>query len=275
MVRKARRRVKIAGQQLLGRLEALRSGHALHRVERAVLFVGYPRSGHTLVGAALDAHPDVRVAHELDLLRYVRVGASRQALLGLLLRRHRWFARRDRQWTGYDYQIAGQDQDRPPLVIGDKAGGMSTRWLLEEPDLLNRAESQLELPLRVVHHVRNPWDNLATAIRRHRLTIDDALDHFERRVEALPGVFASRPEGTVLTTHHDDLLADPAAVLRTLAAHLRVSPDPDWIAAVSKVVFPNPSRTRDAIPWTKAHRDRLEALLERAEWTRRYLGTGE
>ena len=37
-------------------------------VESFVLFVGYPRSGHSLVGAILDSHPEIIISNEFDLL---------------------------------------------------------------------------------------------------------------------------------------------------------------------------------------------------------------
>jgi len=41
------------------------------------MFVGYPRSGHSVIGSLLNAHPDMVVAHELNALRYVQAGFSR------------------------------------------------------------------------------------------------------------------------------------------------------------------------------------------------------
>ena len=37
-------------------------------VEAFVLFVGHPRSGHTLVAAILDSHPEMIIANEFNLL---------------------------------------------------------------------------------------------------------------------------------------------------------------------------------------------------------------
>ena len=37
-------------------------------VETFVLFIGYPRSRHSLVGAILDAHPEIIIPHEFNLL---------------------------------------------------------------------------------------------------------------------------------------------------------------------------------------------------------------
>ena len=37
-------------------------------VETFVLFIGYPRSCHSLVGAILDAHPEIIIPHEYNIL---------------------------------------------------------------------------------------------------------------------------------------------------------------------------------------------------------------
>ena len=37
-------------------------------VETFVLFIGYPRSSHSLVGAILDAHPEIIIPHEYNLI---------------------------------------------------------------------------------------------------------------------------------------------------------------------------------------------------------------
>ncbi|KAJ7379389.1 hypothetical protein OS493_016626 [Desmophyllum pertusum] len=37
-------------------------------VETFVMFIGYPRSRHSLVGAILDAHPEIIIPHEYDVL---------------------------------------------------------------------------------------------------------------------------------------------------------------------------------------------------------------
>ena len=37
-------------------------------VETFVLFIGYPRSRHSLIGAVLDAHPEIIIPHEYNVL---------------------------------------------------------------------------------------------------------------------------------------------------------------------------------------------------------------
>jgi hypothetical protein len=39
------------------------------RIQTLALFIGYPRSGHTLIGSLLDAHPHIVIANELDIFQ--------------------------------------------------------------------------------------------------------------------------------------------------------------------------------------------------------------
>ena len=34
------------------------------------MFIGYPRSSHSLLGAILDAHPEIIIPHEYNVLKY-------------------------------------------------------------------------------------------------------------------------------------------------------------------------------------------------------------
>ena len=42
---------------------------AYDEVETFVMFIGYPRSSHSLVGAILDAHPEIIIPHEFNVLQ--------------------------------------------------------------------------------------------------------------------------------------------------------------------------------------------------------------
>ena len=44
--------------------------------ERMVMFVGQSRSGHSLVGSLIDAHPEAVVAHEIHALKHLLQGRS-------------------------------------------------------------------------------------------------------------------------------------------------------------------------------------------------------
>src|SRR4051794_14548092 len=152
---------------MLDRFRAFRHRTTFKQVEAYCLFIGYPRSGHSLTGSLLDAHPEVVVAHELDALGLIEAGISRPSLYTAILELDREFTDGGRQWMGYEYTVPNQWQGRYERlrVIGDKKGGDSTERLARRPELLDGLRRTVEVPLRAVHVIRNPFDNITTMAR--------------------------------------------------------------------------------------------------------------
>src|SRR5262245_54048072 len=73
----------------------------LSSVRTFLLFIGHPRSGHSLVGSLLDAHPSMVVSHELDVLKYVAAGYRRDQLMTLVLEHANANAAAGRKSWGY------------------------------------------------------------------------------------------------------------------------------------------------------------------------------
>ncbi|MET0146650.1 MAG: sulfotransferase, partial [Ilumatobacteraceae bacterium] len=147
-----------------------------------VMFVGHPRTGHSLVGALLDAHPNALVAHELDALKYVQAGFDRRRLFALLQRAERTrVASGHVSSTGYRYLVPNQWQGRHERLdlIGDKKGGRSTARLGGDISLLQRIHEVVGVDVYVVQVVRNPYDVIATMHRRApRRSLDDTAELF-------------------------------------------------------------------------------------------------
>ena len=66
------------------------------------LFVGYPRSGHSIVGAMLNAHRDAVISNEADAPVHILAGCSRNGLFARILAVASWFhARGNRNIYSY------------------------------------------------------------------------------------------------------------------------------------------------------------------------------
>jgi hypothetical protein len=240
----------------------------LAKLERFCLFVGQSRSGHSVVGTLLNAHRNAVVAHGLDVLDFVRAGVGREDLLLLLLERDRWLAARDRVIGGYRYDIPGLwlGDHGAIRVIGDKRAGSTSRYLAADPSLLQRLQEELELPLRIIHHVRNPWDNISSIWSRQTMdterTLPETIEHYFDMVEGAVSGLAAAPPGTRwLRTFHEELIADPKAVLAGLCDLLELEVDAAYLTACAAFVHPSPRRTRDQAPWRPAL---IEQVGERA-----------
>jgi hypothetical protein len=243
-----------------------------------VVFVGHPRSGHSLVGALLDAHPDMVVAHEADLLKYVAAGFRRDQLIALLVRRERArVAAGHISGSGYSYAVPGQWQGRYRrlTVIGDKKGGRTTVRLAEDPGLLDRLGDAVRVPVRLVQVIRNPWDNIATMARRApRRSLADHVDTYFSLAATVDDVRAGVPADRFHAVRHEDVVADPRAMLAGLCRYLGVPVEPDHLDACAAVVFPQARRTRGDVDWTDALLARVDAGAARHGWLAGYRREG-
>jgi len=238
------------------------------------LFASYGRSGHSLVGSLLDAHPDVVIAHEANALRLVAEGMKRDELYQTLLdNSHRSFER-GRKQSGYSYVVEGQWQGRyrTLLVIGDKSGGRTTKLI--ERTGLRRFARTVGLPLRIIHQTRNPYDIIA----RRSLVLRDGVP--KRSVaEAITDLAAMTDvnekligEGRyeVTTIRHEALIADPQGVLARLCEFLGVDPEPGYLDACAAIVYESPHRTRDRVEWSEADRRAVDEIIARHAFLRGY-----
>lgn len=226
------------------------------------LFLGYPRSGHSLVGALLDAHPDVIIAHELDVLKYVAAGWERAAIFHRLLENSRAAQAAGRRWGDYDYQVPGQWQGRfrRLRVIGDKKGGGSLKRLASDPGLLGRLRQTVALDIKFVHVVRNPYDNIST-MARHRETpaspLDKCVESYFARCRTLAWVKRHIEDRDILDVRYESFVEDPAAHLEGLCRFLGVEAAPDYLSACTRIVFAAPHRSRSKVAWTGEQVERV------------------
>jgi hypothetical protein len=255
-----RRRIYLAPTYV----EALVAGFGRRRLFSGVatycMFIGYPRSGHSLVGSLLDAHPDAVIAHELDALGFVRAGFRRNQLYALILANSRSIAAQGRTQTGYDYVVPGGAQGRfeSLRVIGDKRGRTSMARLQRHPELLRRLLSVVRDPVRFVHVVRNPYDNITTMAKRRNVPLGESLENYFGLCRAVAAVKDQVPAETVIDVRHENLVRDPKGTVKDLCNFLGLVPSDEYIEACASIVFSSPHRSRLEGDWTPELRGRVE-----------------
>ena len=234
-------------------LEGYRRRKTLRGVERCCLFIGHPRSGHSLVGSLLDSHPDVVIAHELDLVGLLK-RFSRNQIFALVLRRDRMFtdAGSTQARTGYDFSVPGQWQGRVRRlrVVGAKKGPRTAERLHRDPELIEQVRRKLAADLRVIHVLRNPYDNISTIAGRVGITLESAIEDYFRLCERLHEVRSNLADDELCTLRHEDFVKEAAVHLSELCMWLGVEPTEEYLRDAASVVFDEPRRTRSAAAWT-------------------------
>lgn len=257
---------------------AVRERQLLAEVQTYCLFIGHARSGHSVIGALLDAHPQIVISDELDALRYLRAGFSRGQLLFGSLAIARRQARTLRRKAGrggstYSYHVPGGWQGRTegPRVVGDSQAGWTTRRLGADPDLLRRLRQRMApIEVRFLHVVRNPFDNIATMMLRGGRSFESAFAQYEANCAAIVPLAGRVGSQRMRRVRHEALVADPRATLAELCGFLGVEADAAYLDAASARVYRSPARSRTDVEWRSEDVRRVDELIGRFDFLAGY-----
>lgn len=245
------------------------------------MFVGFPRSGHSLIGALLDAHPSMIIAHELDALRYVRARFSERQIFYLLLEKSRRLARGGQKRGGYVYDVPNQWQGRfkKLQVVGDKKGGYSTIRFNLHPEILERMYNTMNVDIKFINIDRNPYDNIATISLKLKNFVGVEEFSKRRRIKQQPTVkWTTTLEGhavnlkktinlylymctiiedlekemksaNVFHLKHESFIEDPTIHLKELCHFLEVDAPNDYLNDCASLVYKSPHKSRYDVEW--------------------------
>jgi Sulfotransferase family len=259
-----------AWRRVISWIGARRMRDALSQVETYLLFLGHGRSGHSIVGALLDAHPEIACSDELDALRYLAAGFSREQLLWLSVKVARDQARSQRRKRGrggsiYSYAVPGswQGRHRRLRVVGDSRAGETVQRLTADPGLLERIERTMQpAHVRFIHVIRNPYDNIGTMMVRSGRSFESAYDRYFQNWEGIEAMRRRIGEARICTVRHEDLVTDPHAELTRLCRFLGVEPDAAYLDACAGILYRSPSQSRRSVDWTAEQRALVDRRVE-------------
>ncbi len=250
----------------------VRDRHVFAAVQSYCMFIGYPRSGHSLLGSLLDAHPDAVIAHEADILRYVQARFRRLQVYSLALESSRRY--RDKREIVYDYTVPGQWQGRYRRlrVLGDKKGGRSTRRLAGSPGLLDRLQATVGVPTRFIHVARNPFDNITTIFQRSGPggSLATAVAEYLRLCATVARLRARLGPDQVLDLRHETLLAAPHVKLLEVCTFLDLDAEPAYLDNCAAILYAVPRRTRHHVDWPPELVDEVNRAIDQFEFLHGY-----
>jgi hypothetical protein len=246
------------------------------------MFIGYPRSGHSLVGALIDAHPNVIIGNELNALKYLEEGFNRWQIYYLLLEYSRFFSEPKKcRVPPYlipkgraKYQIPNQfnGKFKSLKIIGDKRGGGTTRKLSTQPELLQRLREEINLPLKFIHVVRNPYDNITTMfIKNPSKSLQDTINRYFDLAETNDIVLKMIDNREVFQINLEDLIANAKAVLEQLfEAFLHLPVTIEYLQDCTDIIFASPNKTRFKIEWSEEAIQQVQERLEKIDFLKHY-----
>ena len=227
-----------------------KSQHLFQDIRTYVMFIGQPRSGTSLIGSLLNAHQNMCVAQELNALRYIQRGYGRNQLFWLLLARDKTFAQSGRTWTGYDYTVPGQWQGKFEKleIIGDKKAGLSTDQLGLRPGLLEKVLRIAEVPVRIIHIVRDPYNVITTVHRRRKISLEQSADLYFRRCHTNWQLMQQHAD-IIKTLRLEDLIHAPQQNLQDVCSFLGTAASQSYLNDSAALLFGKPRQSKTGSNW--------------------------
>jgi hypothetical protein len=246
-----------------------------------LIFVGYPRSGHTLIAALLDAHPNIMVSIEWAALSHLRMGYRKNGMLYAIEKHSRLFTEKlSNVWTGYAYRVEGQWQGRSDkiLVMGDKLAGQTSKILREDPELLDELKQLVGIEIKIIHVIRNPFDTITTIAHRalektkDPLTEPDLPGFSEKYFKRAEVVNAMKTEGEypIFDLYHEDFIRDPGGILAELMGFLGLGHNEKYIRSCSEIVYTSPHQRRREYQWPDDLKNAVQEQINKYDFLSRY-----
>jgi hypothetical protein len=264
---------------------SLKDPHLFDKVEYFCMFIGHGRSGSTLVGALLNAHPNIVMSNELNVIDYMEAKISRKQLFNLIYYMTRRQVNQGSQGGGgYTYQVPNQWQGkhREIRVIGDRKDGATAIQIYQNQELVSKLKEWIELPIRFVHVARNPFDAIATTVKKTIRYADESeeshlrrqIEHYFERASAVTTVMEMNGKDNLHLVHHEDLLVDTKETLGNLCRFLNVEPDSQYLQDSENILRKDPHITRNKITWAPELIDLVSKQLTHYPWLERYSYSG-
>ena len=281
----------------------------LDGIESFVLFIGYARSGHSIIGSMMDAHPDIMIAHEYFIFKkwneQKKLGIdllNKDKLLNELYKKS--FSDQSEGLRtagsitkGYTLQVKNswQGRFRNLRVIGDKSGGTTSLIFHQSPQTTTKHFQEMVktvgIPIKLFHVIRNPYDIIATeALYRDGPNHNVKSDYNEtHKMDNSKGLwFAARylfdcvsavhqikndwklTDDNLLEIYSEEFLVNPKPVIQSICTFLNLDCPAGYVQQCYDKTYKKVSRTRDRVVWPADLREWIESSMKKYDFLRGY-----
>ncbi|XP_058945299.2 uncharacterized protein [Pocillopora verrucosa] len=258
-----------------------------------VMFIGYSQTIESRTGAILDAHPQIILPQEYDVLgnwkmyqnKKLRERGKQKYMLFFFLHYLSTFqaifrnqANKSSQfwvWTSkvesaryYPLSDTWQGITNGKIkVIGDTSSGSTTRQLTRNQGnftVLEDIQNVIGIPLKFLHTITNPYEVIALNVMRQSrsaVEINDAKDVFalvetNAQIRKLYG-------DAVLDISTDDYINNPRETMIQICRFLQVTCYNSYLDKVEKELNKESTRARDQVIWTDEEKEWVAAEINK------------
>jgi len=273
-------------------------------LERYLMFVGYNRSGSSLIGVLLNSHPEMLVSDEVGVMdsRHFSPQTTQYEVLRMIFSGDMEMLEYENKPKTYAKDKIGSVKDQWKnrysrlRVIGDKTAYLSTEMLYNDPSLLDSFQKMIGFPISVLFIYRNPYDIIATLGLRdflfnfptrwklrwsllsaykpadsEKYELDsEYVSKFFEHSDKVREVLAMFSDDQVFSVSHEDFVASPMKKLQEICTFLNVKCTKDYLDSCTSVVNTNAHKSRYKVRWTREQLDEVGVGIEKYPWLKGY-----
>lgn len=251
---------------------------AVANVDTLCLFIGHNKSGTSMLGSLLDAHPNVILSDEVDALKYIDAGFGRSQLFHVLIRASRRELIKGRvtarRLGGYAWFVPDQWQGRYSTlrVIGDSTSGTSTRRLATDSTLLTRLDQRLGrgVQAKFILVIRNPFDPISFIMIRGKRSFENAIQHYFDNCEKVMALRHRIGEESLLPVRYESFIERPREQLARVCHFLGLEAPDEYLDACTQILHDSPQQGRHLVPWDDSWIDHVEARIQEFDFLQNY-----
>jgi len=278
----------------------------IENVKTFVFFIGNPRSGSSIIGSMLDSHPHMIISYQSHILQEIlrKPEASTKSFIFNKIWKTSCFMTRGRRaayknskknYTLFFDELYQGKYNSHVDVIGDKEAGKISGIFMHGPEkfqtMLTKLRGTVNIPIKVIHPIRNPFDNIATMLLyefyensaiettktklgNNTIAIDpktidsnikDYFLHYQASEEA-PKMFNL----STIQIHNQDLVTYPRRTIISLCEFLEIPCSDGYIETCSNKMFNEVSRTRYRIQWNDYQIAKITENIQKFQSLSRY-----
>ncbi|KAI6661783.1 hypothetical protein LOD99_9850 [Oopsacas minuta] len=285
-----------------------RNGSSVNKIKNFIVFLGYPRSGASIVGALLDGHPNVVISNEFNpVIRWIKSQSGKEPKFNRFelfrnIKNAAWAAintedgtrskfRTNKYYSLYvpglyqgeykDYiQIIGDKQDN--LLVDYDEGDDGSKNFIQ---MLERFKDFVGYQVKFIHIVRNPFDNIATVLlynissRNQMIKFGGIINQPEILLSFVKEQFVMYEKiqrymkyfgERLLTLNHEDLISEPTLFIKRMCNHMEIYCGKYYLKIASNSVFSDATKSRHSVEWDQHAITMIESAIQNYTFLNRY-----
>jgi hypothetical protein len=266
-------------------------GSVIHGVKRFLFFVEYTWSGLNLAASMLDAHPHIVISHAYSVFEKWQMQPNKHSdkhwLFNTLYSdsRHPTSHSTSMNHSTMNLVIPGSWQGRYETslsIIGDNSGWSTVEVFKRDTqkfvDIYKQLKRTVQIPIDVIHVIRNPYDNIASMVLHEKNATSDGnkresaepqITRFFEQVNSVVDM-TNMVHLSVIEVHTIDMITKPKVTMRMLCDRLKISCSEQFLQMCTHKIFSSEPKSRHLMKWT-SHLIKLVAKnIQKYNHLRRY-----